>query len=428
MMITRKALLRQGYRLAVGSNTCYYRALTTRSSLPASTPASDTPATQIPIPREAIEAVEEEEDKGPKIPGKPVASYENSLVKELMKLANTENNQAFRKNHARNQNAEAQLGKLGSDLTVAYSATQMLKSPPTAQQVTLEMLMAAQTHMGHNAKVWNPANSRYIYGIRHGIHIISLEQTLAHLRRAARVVEEVAYRGGTILFVGTRKGHMEIVSRAATKAKACYLFTRWTPGSITNRDRLLEGLKVYAVNERDELLAGFEKHVDDSRPLTPDLVVCLNPIENYTLLYECGLAKIPTIGYIDTDADASWVTYPIPANDDSLRAATLLTGVLGRAGQIGQGRRLAEASQGICTWETPSEVAKFLEKTVRHRKKVLSSDLTEAKTASISKTKRDGGDVDAQKELWKMVEAKLLGHVEPLPVEKLGPEEMMPEM
>lgn len=233
-----------------------------------------------------------------------------------MRLASTDNNRAFRKAYLRNSTASSMLSKMGSNVQPSYSPEHFLKAPPKAEQVTLEMLMAAQTHLGHNAKVWNPANSRYIYGVRHGIHIISLEQTLAHLRRAARVVEEVAYRGGTILFVGTRKGHMEIVSHAATKAKACYLFTRWTPGSITNRDRLLEGLKVYAVNERDELLSGFEKHVDDSRPLTPDLVICLNPVENYTLLYECGLAKIPTIGVIDTDADASWVTYPIPANDD----------------------------------------------------------------------------------------------------------------
>lgn len=112
----------------------------------------------------------------------------------------------------------------------------------------------------------------------------------------------------------------------------------------------------------------------------------------------------------------------------SLRSVTLLAGVLGRAGHAGQTRRLAEAQQGVSTWETPAEVAKFLEKTVRHQKKALASELQEAKTEGMSKTKRDGGDVDAEKELWKMVEAELLGDAEKLKDEKLGPEHMMPSM
>jgi ribosomal protein S2 len=70
------------------------------------------------------------------------------------------------------------------------------------------------------------------------------------------------------------------------------------------------------VNERDAELEGFETHLRDRRPVVPDLVVCLNPLENYPLLHECGVANIPTIGLIDTDADPTWVTYQIPANDD----------------------------------------------------------------------------------------------------------------
>lgn len=176
--------------------------------------------------------------------------------------------------------------------------------------------MAAQVHMGHHVSLWNPANQRYIYGHRAGIHIISLETTATHLRRAARVVEAVAYYGGLILFVGTRKGQMPIVVRAAELAKGCHLFQKWTPGAITNRDVILANAEVQIVDERDKPLDGFEKHLRDRRPLVPDLVVCLNPLENYPLLHECGLANIPTIGVIDTDADPTWVTYQIPANDD----------------------------------------------------------------------------------------------------------------
>lgn len=210
----------------------------------------------------------------------------------------------------------AETQKLGTALEKRYNPGAILNNPPMPEDVTLEMLMAAQTHMGHNTSKWNPANARYIYGVREGTHIISLETTAAHLRRAARVVEEVAYHGGIILFVGTRNGQMEIVSRSAQMAGAYQLFTKWAPGTITNRDVMLDGHTTKVIDENDRHLPNFERYDLKSRPLMPDLVVCLNPQENYTMLYECGLATIPTIGIIDTDTDPTWVTYGIPANDD----------------------------------------------------------------------------------------------------------------
>ena len=203
---------------------------------------------------------------------------------------------------------------IGSRVASRYDPTDILKNPP--DDVTLEMLMAAQAHMGHNTSLWNPANSRYIYGIRDGIHIISLETTAAYLRRAARVVEEVAYRGGLILFAGTRKGQKQIVVRAAQLASGCHVFQKWIPGAITNRDQILEGRQLRMLDILDREADGYTDHLLDRRPVMPDLVVCLNPIDNYTLLYECGLENIPTIGIVDTDADPTWVTYQIPANDD----------------------------------------------------------------------------------------------------------------
>lgn len=216
--------------------------------------------------------------------------------------------------------------RLGTDIERRYSPSALLNHPPAPEDVSLELLMASQTHMGHHKSVWNPANARYIYGVREKIHIISLETTAAHLRRAARVVEEVAYRGGVILFVGTRKGQMEIVTKAAEMAGGCHVFTKWAPGSITNRDVMLNGHSFKVVDEHDKTLPGFKMYSDAARPLMPDLVVCLNPLENYTLLYECGLKTIPTIGIIDTDADPTWVTYTIPANDD--RCVLVLTFLL----------------------------------------------------------------------------------------------------
>ena len=79
---------------------------------------------------------------------------------------------------------------------------------------------------------------------------------------------------------------------------------------------LMRGQMMQVVNERDEPQSGWHQHMANFRPAIPDLVLCLNPIENYTLLYECGYSNIPTIGVIDTNADPRWVTYQIPCNDD----------------------------------------------------------------------------------------------------------------
>ena len=191
-----------------------------------------------------------------------------------------------------------------------------MTNPPRPSDITLELLLASQSHLGHATSLWNPANSRYIFGIRDGIHIISLEVTAAHLRRAAKVVTAVAERGGLILFAGTRSGQDTCVVKAATLAGGCHLFERWIPGSITNGLQILGRCKLKVVDEFDHEVEGFDQQLIERESLKPDLVVCLNPLENWVLLHECALNNIPTIGIIDTDANPTWVTYPIPANDD----------------------------------------------------------------------------------------------------------------
>ena len=101
------------------------------------------------------------------------------------------------------------------------------------------------------------------------------------------------------------------------------------------------------VDENDNPVPGFADQLPDTSALKPDLVVCLNPTENYVLLHECGLHNIPTIGIVDTDANPTWVTYPIPANDDSLRSVQVICGALGRAGEEGQAIRRAKANRNI---------------------------------------------------------------------------------
>lgn len=236
---------------------------------------------------------------------------------------------------------------IGTTLAPHYQPHTLLSNPPSPKDITLELLLASQAHLGHATSLWNPANARYIYGIRQGIHIISLDVTASHLRRACSIVKSVAEVGGLILFVGTRNGHDRAVVKAAELAGACHLFDRWIPGTITNGPQILGGCGIKVVNNKDEYVPGFESQLDSYGALKPDLVVCLNPLENWVLLHECGLNGIPTIGVIDTDANPTWVTYPIPANDDSLRTIQVIAGVLGRAGQEGQAIRKEKAAKGI---------------------------------------------------------------------------------
>ncbi|EXJ95625.1 small subunit ribosomal protein S2 [Capronia coronata CBS 617.96] len=242
----------------------------------------------------------------------------------------------------------------GTHLSQTYDPTTLLHKPPKASELTLPMLLANQTHLGHATSLWNPLNSSYIFGVRDGIHIISLEVTHAYLKRAAKVVQEVARRGGIILFVATRKGQEEIVVNTAKLAGGYHIFHRWVPGSLTNGQQILGGCGVKVVDIHDREIKQYRNAftAGNHTVMRPDLVVCLNPLENQVCLHECGIFNVPTIGIIDTDANPAWVTYPIPANDDSLRSAALIGGVLGQAGKEGQRLRQLEAMRGSATYPT----------------------------------------------------------------------------
>ncbi|KAK0958080.1 hypothetical protein LTS01_022078 [Friedmanniomyces endolithicus] len=207
---------------------------------------------------------------------------------------------------------------LGTSLTPHYKPHELLSNPPRPEDITLELLLASQAHIGHSTSLWHPANAKYIFGVRgreDPIHIISLDATAAHLRRACKVVRGVAERGGLVLFVGSREGQAGCVVKAAKLAGGCHLFTKWIPGSITNGQQILGKCAKRVVNHRDESVPGFEKQLLRRAALKPDLVVCLNMLENYVLLHD-------------------------------LRCVQVIAGVLGRAGEEGQAERMRNARRG----------------------------------------------------------------------------------
>lgn len=224
-----------------------------------------------------------------------------------------------------------------------YSPRKLLHSPSSIRDIGIDTLVASQAHMGHSTALWNPITQPYIYGSRNGIHIFNLDLTLAHLRRAAEVISGVAQNDGNILFVGTRPGQKRTVVEAAKRAGGFHVFDRWIPGTITNGKQVVGHGRVKNI---------ITKHKQNKSPPTnpnlipnsvvPDLVVVLNPLENRNLLKECAKGRVPTIGIIDSDADPRWVTYCIPANDDSLRCTSLIAGILSRAAADGRAKMAVE--------------------------------------------------------------------------------------
>ena len=121
-----------------------------------------------------------------------------------------------------------------------YNPNRDLKSPVKPRNVTIEQLLAAGSHIGHNKSLCHPAMKPFITGLQGSTHIINLDYTIAHLRRACTLIREVSFRQGIILLISTRKGHKPILVNAAERMGACLLYRRWVPGTITNGINVLQ--------------------------------------------------------------------------------------------------------------------------------------------------------------------------------------------
>ncbi|CDK24099.1 unnamed protein product [Kuraishia capsulata CBS 1993] len=249
---------------------------------------------------------------------------------------------------------ESQFNKLGSVVKDVYEPFKDVLMPPKPSSTTVQTLMAAGAHLGHSTSLWRPSTQPFLYGEYKGIHIIDLEKTLVYLKRAAKVVEGVAENGGVIVFVGSKEGQHRSVVEAAKRVNGFYVSRRWIPGAISNPKSKPQPTFELDLEDKptDRELSFWEK----SKYIKPDLLVILNPVENRPALSEASRARIPTIGIVDTNCEPSLLTYPIPANDDSIRATNIIAGVLSKAGETGRKRRLETANaykvaQGLSSQE-----------------------------------------------------------------------------
>jgi small subunit ribosomal protein S2 len=211
-------------------------------------------------------------------------------------------------------------------------------------QVTIKELLEAGVHFGHQTRRWNPKMRRYIFGERSGIHIIDLQKTERLLARAQEFASETASRGGTVLFVGTKKQARDAVADAATNAGMPYVNQRWLGGLLTNFHTISKRIKrlheltewtesgtlellptrerIAAMKERDKLEVNLGGVRDLQRP--PDAVFIVDLKTEEIAVREAARLRIPLIGLVDTNCDPDPVDYIIPGNDDAIRSCKVV--------------------------------------------------------------------------------------------------------
>jgi small subunit ribosomal protein S2 len=224
--------------------------------------------------------------------------------------------------------------------------------------VSIRELLEAGVHFGHQTRRWNPKMKRFIFGERGGIYIIDLQQTLDRLEEAATFSRNLAERGGSVLFVGTKKQAMDAIAEQATRVGMPFVNHRWLGGLLTNWrtisnriERLHElrrlrdegQLELLPPKERIAMLAELEKldtnlgGVADMRK-QPDAVFVVDLRKEQLAIREARRLGMPVVALVDTNCDPDEADYVIPGNDDAIRACSLVTRVIADAIEAGKAK------------------------------------------------------------------------------------------
>ena len=229
--------------------------------------------------------------------------------------------------------------------------------------VSMKQLLEAGVHFGHQTRRWNPKMKPYIFGSRGDIYIIDLKKTLIGLDQAYTFVSDLTRKGGTVLFVGTKKQAQEAVADAANRCGMPYVNARWLGGMLTNfvtirtRVERMEELEAMDADGRMALLPKKEQillHKELGKLQTnlngirnmkrvPDAIFVIDTNREEIAIHEAHRLNIPVVGTLDTNCDPDDVDYGIPANDDAIRSVRLLAGFLADAVIAGTGADVTAA-------------------------------------------------------------------------------------
>jgi small subunit ribosomal protein S2 len=231
---------------------------------------------------------------------------------------------------------------------------------------SLRQLLEAGVHFGHHTRRWNPRMAPFLFGVRNQVHIIDLQQTVPMLDRALREVRDVTAKGGRVLFVGTKRAAAEHVAEAAKRCGQYYVNHRWLGGMLTNWKTITGSIK--RLRQIDEMLAGDTQGLTKKEVLEmtrdrdklerslggikemgglPDILFIIDTNKEKLAVEEATKLGIPVIAVLDSNSDPQGVTFPIPGNDDAIRAITLYCELISGAVLDGISQELAASGQDI---------------------------------------------------------------------------------
>jgi small subunit ribosomal protein S2 len=231
--------------------------------------------------------------------------------------------------------------------------------------ISMKSLLESGVHFGHRTNRWNPKMKDYIFTERNGIHIIDLQQTVQHLQAAYDLIRDNVAQGGTVLFVGTKRQAQETIQMEAERCGMPYVTERWLPGTLTNWSTIyarimelqrLEKLFETGENERlvkkEQLMINRQikrllVHLSGIRHMNglPSMIFIVDVVREITAVHEANLKDVPVVAMVDTNCDPNTIDYPIPSNDDAIRAIKLIVAKIADAVIEGLGMRKEEEAE-----------------------------------------------------------------------------------
>ncbi len=243
--------------------------------------------------------------------------------------------------------------------------------------VTIKDLLESGVHFGHQTRRWNPKMKKYIFEARNGIYIIDLQKTVACINDAYRFVNNTIAKGGSILFVGTKRQAKEVIADAAQKTGMYHVSERWLGGMLTNLKTIRTSVKrLLELEQLDESgtlaklpkkeaasirreTAKLHRNLDGIKTMerVPDVVLVVDPKKEHIAVAEAKKLGIPIVGLIDTNCDPDTVDFVIPGNDDAIRSIRVVVNRIVEAVMDGKGQYVKEEPEEDTDFEeSPPEL------------------------------------------------------------------------
>ena len=266
--------------------------------------------------------------------------------------------------------------------------------------VTMKQLLEAGVHFGHQTRRWNPKMKRFIFGERNGIYIIDLQQTLARIETAYTFVRDVTAKGGSVLFIGTKKQAQDPIEQYANKCGMPFINERWLGGMLTNYqtmskrvgkmlelERQRDSGEFAAMPKKEALLKTreldkLERYLGGIRNMDrlPQAVFVLDTKKEHIAVTEANKLGIPVVAVVDTNCDPDVIDYVIPGNDDAIRSGTLLCRVIADA--VIEGKHIASLKAPTAVRSVDDDQRVAAEQAEARRQALIESQQREARVAS----------------------------------------------